>query len=82
MPPTTETPKTSQMPHVVSAFLALQVTALPGASYLDDDDSWQRDPWSTLRSMAITGQSAVVTCGSRIIVSADRDGWRDGVVIA
>jgi len=64
--------------NMVVDFLALPVEALPSARFAVEDDAWSGDAWAVLREIATSGETAEEACGSRIVVRADRDGWRDG----
>ena len=63
----------------ISEFLRLPAESMPAAQWLDDDDS---GAWSALRDMLRpSAQQRINHVGDRVRLSADRDGWRDGVVV-
>lgn len=68
--------------YIAINFLRLPVEALPNAAFVDPDNAWETDAWSTLRHVAA---AAFETCeeksGSKIRVQADRPGWKDGRII-
>lgn len=75
---TTETKTTKQ---IVQEFLSLPPGALPSAIYLDDFDVEDLGtPWRQLRQYAY-GSVPPLHLGERVLLTADRDGWRDGVVV-
>lgn len=66
---------------IVSDFLAIPTTALPSAvwasaAYAED----LGDPWGHVRDVA-GGDDTSTVSGARIILRADRDGWRNGVTV-
>lgn len=65
----------------VQEFLGLPPEALHGADFTDAGGSWAHSAWDVLRQIARTGETAASACGSSIRVRADRDGWRDGIII-
>lgn len=64
---------------IIRAFLALPATALPAADYIGDPGLLA--PWSALRVVVRPGHDLADTLSGRIRLSADRDGWRGGVVV-
>jgi hypothetical protein len=66
----------------IREFLALPAEALPGADWLDPGDADEGSPYRHLRD-AIRPESAqqLNHVGQRVRLHADRDGWRDGVIV-
>ncbi len=69
----------------IKAFLALPHESLPAADWvgiggeLDD----LGDPWAFLRDWLLPADSRELNhFGQAVRLTADRDGWRDGIVIA
>ena len=69
----------TQTTQTIINFLALPSTAIPSASYIDDDANSYADAWQTLRNAA-TGDTSEWIDGP-IRLRADRDDWRDGVIV-
>lgn len=69
----------TQTTQTIINFLALPATATPSASYVDDEANSYADAWQTLRNAANGDTSEWIDGPIRI--RADRDGWRDGVVV-
>lgn len=73
--------KTQTTKQTVRDFLRLPAEAMPSAIYLDDADVEDiGTPWRQLRQYAY-GSDPAIHLGERVILTADRDGWRDGVVV-
>ena len=69
----------TQTTQTITAFLALPTNAIPSASYLDYEANSYADAWQTLRNAANGGTSEWIDGPIRI--RADRDRWRDGVIV-
>lgn len=68
--------KTTQVT-TIKSFLRLPKTALPSAQYLRDcDEQDLGNAWSQLR--AYNGR---LIWGAPVLLTADRDGWRNGVTV-
>lgn len=66
---------------IIRDFLALPKTAMPAASWVDsmgEDGS----AWSHLRDYVRPAESQRINhLGETVHLRADRDGWRDGIVV-
>lgn len=62
----------------ISDFLSLPVEALPSAIWLRDCDDDLGSPWTLLREYA-ADQAGCMRWDAPILLTADRDGWRDGI---
>ena len=69
----------AQTTQTIINFLVLPSTAMPSATYVDDEANGYADAWQTLRNAADGDTSEWIDGPIRI--RADRDGWRDGVIV-
>lgn len=63
---------------IVEEFLDLPPESLPAAFFLDDSDDDLGSPWQLLRS-SVDDPDGCMRWDAPIMLTADRDGWRDGV---
>lgn len=61
---------------LVRDWLALPVGAMKSVAFAEDDDSWVHDPVDVLREIARTGETALMLCGTSIVIWADRPDWQ------
>lgn len=75
---------TTQTIDTVRAFLAVPLTALPGAAWIGDAGAG--DAWVALRALVGEDTDALdliaATTGDTIRLRAKANGWREGVTIA
>lgn len=70
----------TQTTQAIIDFLSLPATALPNASYIDDEANSYADAWQTIRNAADGDTSEWIDGPIRL--RADRDEWRDGVIVS
>lgn len=69
--------KTCQI-ETIREFLELPSGALPAATFLRDSDSDLGNAWGLLREY-VADPDGCMRWEAPIMLTADRDGWRDGV---
>jgi len=60
-------------------FMRLPPEALPSARWTDEREN-DDDPWPFLRDY-VANEQTMLHDGDSVRLTADRDGWRDGVVV-
>jgi hypothetical protein len=73
--------KTKTETEIIREFLRLPREMLPSATWANRDCDDQGSCWPWLRS-AISTDGQLNHVGDRILLHADCDGWRDGVVVS
>lgn len=67
---------------LVGRFLALPPESLPGASWVDDGPDSSDSCWPFLRDYLLpAAEQRLNHVGALVHLSADRPGWRDGVIV-
>ena len=67
---------------IVANFLGLPAESLPAAGWVDDGPEYTGSCWPYLRDYLLPlHRQQLNHDGSPIRLRADRDGWRDGVVV-
>lgn len=67
---------------IVANFLALPAEAMPSASWVDDGPEFTGSCWPYLRDFLLSANRQKLNHdNSPIRLSADRDGWRTGVIV-
>lgn len=64
---------------IIRNFLELPAESLPSASFVDDAANSYANAWQTLRNAADGDKTEWIDGPIRL--RADRDGWRDGVIV-
>lgn len=66
----------------IREFLSLPSEALPQARFANPETAGNDNAWACLRdSLRDPSQQRLNHFGDKIVLQADRDGWRDGVIV-